>query len=226
MSDYVRKKAIVYPIPNDIADKLDKLFNDEFKDIYSWSSDENRIGFDIEAFDTEELRYYLIYQLFYSYGEDSGDFGSNRVLTDEESIYWTNKFKPVLARVGIDITPSKLKYLDWCYYDSCESLDYYIIDAEDTIKMDKRVAPQLPITDEEKAKELVCKNCPIHTSGSTVCLGCDRFFNLIKMSNWKKDQMVLESCSWFYIMSSNGYIKDPESFIKLYKQKMGIEDAD
>lgn len=42
--------------------------------------------------------------------------------------------------IGKEIDPKKLKYLDWCYYNASESLDYYIVDAQDdnTIEMNKK----------------------------------------------------------------------------------------
>lgn len=139
MSDYSRTKAIVYPVSSEDCDKLDKLLSNEMKNLSYWDN-KNMIGFGCDIFDTHELRYYLIYQLYHSYGEESGDFGSNRLLNEKETAYWTEKFKPVLEAIGIEIDPKKLKYLDWCYYNACESLDYYIIEPEDTIEMDKKAS--------------------------------------------------------------------------------------
>ena len=137
MSDYVRTKGIVYPI-NEIAyNELDDLLSTSFKDQYAFWSDNGK-GFTTDAFDSDEIRYYLIYQLFHSYGEENGDFGSKRQLTEKETEYWSEKFMPILSRVGIEINPEDLRYMDWCYYNACESYDFYVKDAldVDTIQMD------------------------------------------------------------------------------------------
>lgn len=137
MSDYVRTKGIVYPI-NEIAyNELDDLLSTSFKDQYAFWSDNGK-GFTTDVFDSDEIRYYLIYQLFHSYGEENGDFGSKRQLTEKETEYWSEKFMPILSRVGIEINPEDLRYMDWCYYNACESYDFYVKDAldVDTIQMD------------------------------------------------------------------------------------------
>lgn len=139
MSDYVRQKAIVYPISEKDADKISDIIGEDLKDLSSWN-DPDYIGFAIDAFYTNELRYYLTYVLYHTYGKESGDFGTNRKLREDEERYWAEKFSLIFSRIGKEIDPKKLKYLDWCYYNACESLDYYIVDNQDdnTIEMDKK----------------------------------------------------------------------------------------
>lgn len=137
MSDYVRNKAIVYPVSDIEAGEIDKLLGNEFKDLSYWNNP-NNIGFALDAFDTNELRYYLTYILYHTYGEESGDFGTNRTLREDEEKYWSEKFDRIFRKIDKAIDPKKLKYVDWCYYNACESLDYYIVDQDDnTIEMDK-----------------------------------------------------------------------------------------
>ena len=138
MSDFVRTKGIVYPISREAYEKIDDLLSSAFKDSYAFWNDDGK-GFNTDCFDSDELRYYLVYVLFHSYGEENGGFGSGRSLTDAEKKYWTDKFRPVLEGAGEDVDPDKFKYIDWCYYNACESDDYYVSNGldVDTILMDK-----------------------------------------------------------------------------------------
>ncbi len=109
MSDYVRNKAVMYPIKDtDLFDKLD---------------DEIEEPFFLEVFDdNKKLNCYLCYELYHTYGEESGDFGRSRVLSETEQEKYSKLFSDYLN--GID--PKLFKYVDYCYYNSCECIDYYL----------------------------------------------------------------------------------------------------
>lgn len=109
MSDYVRNKAVFYPVSRELAnDVLDNIIKDPFE---------------IEVMDDgNNINYYLCYNLYSTYGEESGDFGRNRSLTDVEQA----KYKKLFSEYLDDIDPQKFKYIDYCYYNCCECTDYYL----------------------------------------------------------------------------------------------------
>ena len=108
MSDYVRIKAVMYPIDEILSDKLDNELEEPFF---------------IEVFDdSKNINYYLCYKLYHTYSEESGDFGRSRVLSETEQEKYSKLFSDYLN--GID--PKRFKYVDYCYYNCCECIDYYI----------------------------------------------------------------------------------------------------
>ena len=108
MSDYVRNKAVMYPIDGKLADTLDNEIEEPFF---------------IECFDDgNKINYYLCYELYHTYGEESGDFGRNRTLSETEQIKYSHLFSDYLN----DINASLFKYVDYCYYNCCECYDYYL----------------------------------------------------------------------------------------------------
>lgn len=125
MSDYVRTKGVIYPIEQELLDKLG------LKDAWDLESKaESLFGYAINTFSIEcfldydgddEARYYLIYQTAKDYGR-YGDFGRSRFLSQPEQEKYIEIFKQVLPEVD----RSKLKYIDYCYYNCCEAPDYYI----------------------------------------------------------------------------------------------------
>ena len=130
MSDYCRTKAIMYPLGNaKAADALCKSLGAEDR----WDLEElkpelfkrvkGKPYFEIEvmADDNWDCTYYLSYVLFYSYGEDAGEFGRNRFLSQAEQ----EKYKAIFEQVLPEVDTSKLKYVDYCYYNACESPDFY-----------------------------------------------------------------------------------------------------
>lgn len=129
MSDYCRTKAIMYPLGNDDAEKAfcrslgaeDRWDLEDLKPEL-FARNKNKPYFEIEVMvDDWTGAYYLSYVLFYEYGADCGEFGRNRFLSPTEQEKYTTIFKQVLPEVD----PSKLKYVDYCYYNACESPDFY-----------------------------------------------------------------------------------------------------
>ncbi len=113
MSDYVRNKSVMYPIDSEIADEIDGIIKDPFE---------------IECFDDgEKINYYLSYNLYHTYGEESGDFGRNRTLSKNEKKKYRELFSEYLENVEDDL----LKYVDYCWYNCCECYDYYLNKSDD-----------------------------------------------------------------------------------------------
>lgn len=140
MSDYVHNKQVAYPIDKEepylmdkyiskIKDKYGEYANafdlemvDELKDLFSFERKSNK--FEVECFydyTNDKINYYLVYTLYTNYGVESSDFGRSRFLTPTEQA----KYKKIFEQI-MPIDESKLKYLDYCWYNCCECTDYYI----------------------------------------------------------------------------------------------------
>lgn len=113
MSDYVRNKAVMYPIDEVLSDKLDA---------------ELEMPFFIEVFDDDNnLNYYLCYELYHTYGKESGDFGRSRALSETEK----EKYNKIFSDYLNDIDTKLFKYVDYCYYNCCKCIDYYLGNFDD-----------------------------------------------------------------------------------------------
>ena len=128
MSDYCRTKAVMYPLGSraDLDNYCKALgvedrweLEERYPDFFSPTTTEPY--FKIEVMANGIANYYLSYVLFYRYGEDDGEFGRNRFLSPTEQ----EKYKPIFEQVLPEIDASKLKYVDYCYYNCCESPDFY-----------------------------------------------------------------------------------------------------
>jgi len=120
MSDYVHKKVLRYPIQG-LMDKInvkepydcEDYLKEKLGNLYNRDK-----GFEIEGTDKD---WYLDFVYYYTYGEQSGDFGNVRIATNKE-------FKlllPYLERVFDDVIKNKLRAVEYCYYNCCECSDYY-----------------------------------------------------------------------------------------------------
>lgn len=122
MSDYVRTKAVRYlPTeantigmdPNELYDELEKLLPPR-----DYSQKSNYF-----AVVGTTKRIYVDYVLKYSYGDECGDFGRTRKLTDQELNKYVHIFKAVFPDTAINIDNFRL--VDYCYYNCCEPDDYF-----------------------------------------------------------------------------------------------------
>lgn len=102
----------------DIEEKIPEDLKNHYNDKYPY--------FEIEAMvdyaGNGDCNYYLSLVLGSTYGKDCGDFGRNRALSLTEQI----KYKEIFEHIIPNIDVSKLKYVDYCYYNCSESDDYYI----------------------------------------------------------------------------------------------------
>ena len=141
MSDYVKKKAIRYPLTEkdfkrfgleygdwDIINKFQEI-DPNFIDI----PHKNQIGFDSAWNDKDdESKYYIDFVISYIYGADSTDFGVSQLLTDEQKERYRAMFEKFIPDLDVD----KFRLVYFCYYNGCDCPDYY------------EVTP--PITDEDE----------------------------------------------------------------------------
>lgn len=118
MSDYCRNLVLRYPITEDQAEELEeKLSNTHlgrhYKDGYFETCGATDHNYD--------YKYFLDYVVKSSYGEECGDFGKIRKLQALEA----EKFKPLFELLIPDIDMSKVKVVDYCWYNCCEPPAYY-----------------------------------------------------------------------------------------------------
>ena len=127
MSDYVHNKSIMYPIDCaalgiedawDLEEKFPEALKNHWDNKYPYLEIEAMVDYAGNG----DCNYYLSLVLGSTYGEDCGDFGRNRTLSLTEQV----KYKEIFEQVIPNIDPSKLKYVDYCYYNCSESDDYYI----------------------------------------------------------------------------------------------------
>lgn len=123
MSDYVRNKQVLYPVTKEL---LGKLNCDDIYDLaerFPSGSNFTSEGF-IDYEGTKRYNEYLAYELSSTYGEENGDFGRARFLKPAEQEKYKKIFSEVIPEDLID--SSLFKYVDYCYYNCCESDDYYV----------------------------------------------------------------------------------------------------
>ena len=132
MSDYVHGKAIRLPFPKEILDKCEtddpwdceEYLREILGDLFSHKG-VNGKKLKLEA--TDEA-YYIDWNYYYTYGEQSGDWGSARMLTEKE----LEVIKPYFDKLGVNYKDDDLRRVEYCYYNSCECGDYYDTVTEET----------------------------------------------------------------------------------------------
>lgn len=127
MSDYVHTKSVMYPVTEELLKKM------KLKDVYDL--EEKLPKTDLGTFDIEglvdyasdyECRYYVSLEFYSNYGDDAADFGRSRFLTKKEQ----EKYVPIFSKIIPELDSSKLKYVEFCYYNCCNCQDYYITEDE------------------------------------------------------------------------------------------------
>lgn len=134
MSDYVHKKAIRLPITesliqkfgfNDIEDfieQFDQLVNEKCPELYCCG---DRIPyFEIEV--TDE-RPYIDLVLYYSYGEECGDWERASYLSNKEKDFFASYFD----KLDIAFSTDYLRKVDYCWYNCSEPPDCYNVGDDD-----------------------------------------------------------------------------------------------
>lgn len=130
MSDYVHEKVVRLPFPKEILEKFDtkdpwdceKYLKELLGDLW-----ENRgyNSFKIGFTDTSE---YIDWCYYHTYGEESGDWGHVRLLTQKE----LDVIKPYFDKLGVSYKDEDLRLVDYCYYNCSEPSDYYNLTADDS----------------------------------------------------------------------------------------------
>ena len=121
MSDYVRNKQVLYPVTQELLDRLN--ISDIFDLDFPRGSKFTAEGF-IDYGGTGDYHQYLAYELDSIYGAECGDFGRSRFLRPSEQEKYKKLFSEVIPEELID--PKWFKYVDYCYYNCSEADDYYV----------------------------------------------------------------------------------------------------
>ena len=129
MSDYKHEKIVRLPFPKDILkrcstedvddccdylkDKLGELWENREKNSF-------QIGYSDSA-------YYIDWCYYSTYGEETGEWGNVRLLTEKELEIIT----PYFDKLGVVYEDEDLRVIDYCYYNCAEPDDYYHINLID-----------------------------------------------------------------------------------------------
>lgn len=130
MSDYVHQKAVRLPFPKEImkACKTEDPWDCEgFIEGLLGSLWDRRSG---NSFKLEYTQggFYIDWVYYHTYGDESGDYGSARLLTEKE----LEVIKPYFDKLQVEYKNTDLRVVDYCYYNACEAPDYYDIVTEET----------------------------------------------------------------------------------------------
>jgi len=130
MSDYKHNKVVRLPFPKEILEKCNtsdayecELYLRELLGELWDNNDKNSF-----KLDCSDKRAYIDWVYYSTYGEESGDWGNARLLTQKE----LDTIKPFFNKIGIPYGDTDLRVVDFCYYNACEPPDYYDIVNEDT----------------------------------------------------------------------------------------------
>lgn len=134
MSDYMHKKAIRLPITEplirkfgfddieDFIEQCDQLVNEKCPKLYHCGG--RTPFFEVEI--TDE-RPYIDLVLYYSYGEECGDWEKASYLSDKEKEFFASYFD----KLDITFEPDDLRKVDYCWYNCSEPPDCYNVDDDD-----------------------------------------------------------------------------------------------
>lgn len=132
MSDYVHNKVIRLPFPKEILERCETddpwdcedYLKEKLGDLFTYGGRDSK-RFELEATDKA---YYIDWVYYHTYGEQSGDWGSARLLTEAE----LEKIKPLFDKLEISYRDEDLRRVEYCYYNCCECQDYYDIVTDKT----------------------------------------------------------------------------------------------
>lgn len=129
MSDYVHYKVVRLPFPKEIMSKcnVDDICDCEpyLKKLVGELWDKKKKNrFQLEC---TNKGYYIDWIYYSTYGEESGDFGFVRLLTQKE----LDVIKPYFDKLGVAYKDEDLRVVNYCYYNCCEAPDYYNIENSD-----------------------------------------------------------------------------------------------
>ena len=117
MSDYVKEKVLRVPLER-ITVLNPEEFENSLTEVQKGLFDYGTVG-KFQFAPTE--KHYIDYVLFRSYGEECGDFGRHRALTEKEA----NKYYSIFKQIAPHINMSDVRLVEFCWYNCCEAPDYY-----------------------------------------------------------------------------------------------------
>lgn len=129
MSDYKHETVVRLPFPKELIfkngddpwDSEDEL-KEKLGDLW-----ENGNTYTFKLGYTDDA-YYIDWCYYFSYGEESGEWGTARALSENE----LNVIKPYFDKLKCNYSEQDLRIVDYCYYNCSEPPDYYEIDEDDS----------------------------------------------------------------------------------------------
>lgn len=121
MSDYKREKVLRIPFEDlclDIKESDDLSYDlwKKFGDIFYWcGSCEGKFEL------APTTRMFIDFVLESEYGSDCGDWGKVRELYPQE----IDKYKKVFQKICPTVDMSKVRLVEFCWYNGCEAPNYY-----------------------------------------------------------------------------------------------------
>lgn len=115
MSDYERYKVVR------LKTSLENLGVESLWDLEEKYQDLFGIG-DVGKFEmapTEEV--FIDFVLYHSYGEECGEWGCARKLSEKE----LEKYIPIFKQIYPNVTKENLRYVDYCFYNCSEAPNYF-----------------------------------------------------------------------------------------------------
>lgn len=129
MSDYVKEIVVRLPFPKSI---LEEVETEDPWDCEDYLKEKLGVFFDVTGskcfvIGSTDSSYYLDWRFYNSYGDESGDYGFSRYLTDAEY----NEIKPMFDRIVKEYKREDLRIVDYCYYNGSDAPDYYSVEESD-----------------------------------------------------------------------------------------------
>lgn len=130
MSDYQHEKVVRLPFPESILNNFKTEDPNDCEEFLKnrlgnlWRNDAKnsfKLGYSDES-------YYIDWLYYYSFGEQSGDWGSVRLLTEKE----LNTIRPYFNKLGVVYDDKDLRLVDYCYYNCSEPNDYYSLSIDES----------------------------------------------------------------------------------------------
>lgn len=116
MSDYKYEKVVRYKL------NIKELGLNDIYDLEELHSDKFGCGGEVGKFDiapTEEP--FIDFVLAESYGEECGDYGRSRKLSEKELEKYVDKFSEILP----NINPDNFRVVEFCWYNCSEAPGYF-----------------------------------------------------------------------------------------------------
>lgn len=134
MSEYVHNKSIWYPVRDEDLALMSKYLGEKDPWNFEYTSTWKRIKEELKeiingpvqlhimtAYDKGNYNHYIELILKHDWCTEEGEFGRSRPLNETEQ----DKYYLAFAKLVLKIDPTKLKYVDYCWYNCSEPPDYY-----------------------------------------------------------------------------------------------------
>lgn len=123
MSGFIHTRAIMYPITKETLEKMNLESPYDLEENFPKTEFGKFCIEGMVAYKSDYIySYYVSLELCNTYGIEDYEFGRSRFLTEKEQEKYVSLFEQIIP----DLDPSKLKYVEFCFYNCCECQDYYV----------------------------------------------------------------------------------------------------